>query len=103
MRSDLPLLSLLATFALLPAGGGASTAAATTPPSAITSVTTVIGAGITATNFVVSNNRIEELEFSLAALRHLSGLPVGIRSLKAGGNRISAVSAGRTITGRPPP
>ncbi len=46
------------TYGIL-VGGGASTAAATTAPSAIASVTTTIGAGITATNFSADNNQID--------------------------------------------
>ena len=38
------------------AGPGASTVSATTAPSAVTSVSTSVGAGATATNLVVSNN-----------------------------------------------
>jgi hypothetical protein len=46
------------TYGIL-VGGGASTTAATTAPSAIASVTTTIGAGITATNFSADNNQID--------------------------------------------
>ena len=40
------------------AGPGASTTDATTPPAAVTSITTSVGAGATAANLHVSNNRI---------------------------------------------
>jgi len=46
------------TYGIL-VGGGASIVTTTTPPSAITSVTTVIPAGQTATNFTASNNQID--------------------------------------------
>lgn len=40
-------------------GGGASTVAVTTAPSAITSISTTIGSGITATSFTADNNQID--------------------------------------------
>lgn len=46
------------TYGIL-VGGGASTATNTTAPSAIASVTTTIGAGITAANFTADNNQID--------------------------------------------
>jgi hypothetical protein len=46
------------TFGIL-ATGGASTVSPTTAPAAITSVTTVIAAGATATNLAIQNNNIQ--------------------------------------------
>ena len=46
------------TYGIL-VGGGASTVTNTTAPSAIASVTTTIGAGITASNFTTDNNSID--------------------------------------------
>jgi hypothetical protein len=40
------------------AGGGASTVSATTAPSAITSISTVVGTGATASNLLIDNNSI---------------------------------------------
>ena len=45
------------TFGII-AGPGASTASATTAPSAITSVSTSVGAGATANNLLISNNSV---------------------------------------------
>jgi trimeric autotransporter adhesin len=82
------------TYGIL-VGGGASTAAATTAPSAITSVTTTIGTGITATNFTASNNAIDACARGIAVMGSAVSVAPG---LTVTNNVIGNASAASTTT-----
>jgi subtilisin-like proprotein convertase family protein len=82
------------TYGIL-VGGGASTVAATTAPSAITSVTTVVGAGITATTFTAENNQIDACARGIAVMGSATTVA---NSLTVFNNVIGNPSAASTTT-----
>jgi hypothetical protein len=92
------------TYGIL-VGGGASTVAATTPPSAITSVTTVIGSPITATNFTATNNKIDACARGIAmqgsAVTVAPGLTVtnNVIGSDTPGNTTTVYARGMTLQG----
>ncbi|MEO8275263.1 MAG: Calx-beta domain-containing protein [Thermoanaerobaculia bacterium] len=86
--------SEFSTYGIL-VGGGASTVAATTAPSALANVTTVIGAGITATNFTANNNQIDACARGIA----VQGSAVTVApGLTVTGNVIGSATAANTTT-----
>src|SRR5205085_4080483 len=82
------------TYGIL-VGGGASTVSATTAPSAIASVTTTIGSGITATNFTASNNQIDACARGIAVMGSATTVATG---LTVTNNVIGNASAASTTT-----
>ena len=70
------------TYGIL-VGGGASTVTNTTAPSAIASVTTTIGAGITATNFTSDNNSIDACSRGVAVQGSATTVANGLAALPA--------------------
>ena len=86
-------------------GGGASTVSATTPPSAITSVSTLVPTGQTATNFIVNNNRIDACARGIAvqgsAVTVAPGLTVtnNVIGSATAGNATTVYARGMTLQG----
>jgi Calx-beta domain len=92
------------TYGIL-VGGGASTVTNTTAPSAIASVTTTIGAGITATNFSADNNQIDSCARGIAvqgaATTVANGLSVtnNVIGNPVGGNTTTVYARAMTLQG----
>lgn len=82
------------TYGIL-VGGGASTVSATTAPSAIASVTTTIGAGITASNFTSQNNQIDACARGIAVQGAATTVANGLTITS---NTIGNAAAGNTTT-----
>ncbi|HNI43596.1 MAG TPA: hypothetical protein PK230_02810, partial [Chitinophagales bacterium] len=82
------------TYGIL-VGGGASTVAATTAPSAIASVSTVIGTGITATSFVADNNSINACARGIAVNGSATTVANNLTIIN---NTIGSSTAGNTTT-----
>ncbi len=82
------------TYGLL-VGGGASTVDPSTAPSAIASVTTVVGAGITATAFVANNNMINVCARGIAVQGSSTTVA---NNLSITNNVIGSATAGNTTT-----
>ncbi|HXU36937.1 MAG TPA: hypothetical protein VN937_11290 [Blastocatellia bacterium] len=80
------------TYGIL-VGGGASTVTNTTAPSAIASVTTTIGAGITATNFSADNNQIDACARGIAVQ--------GSATTVANGLMVTNNTIGNAVAGNP--
>jgi hypothetical protein len=92
------------TYGIL-VGGGADTVSATNAPAAITSVTTTVGAGITATNFSADNNQIDACARGIAvqgaATTVANGLSVtnNVIGNPVGGNTTTVYARAMTLQG----